>query len=147
MQKSEWPDGMHPRTQSELANVTASLFFLFLKGRADEGRLLRTRRKKMPLISLRGTVRRIRETTGQSASPPFLGSWWSCVCIFINDLDDGTEWTLSKYVDYTKAVRMVDTPESCVAIQRNFDRLEKRANRNLVKISQGKCKVLMVEEE
>jgi len=36
---------------------------------------------------------------------------------------------------------MAATPEGCVAIQRNLNRLEKRADRNLMKFNQEKCKV------
>jgi len=37
---------------------------------------------------------------------------------------------------------VADTPESCVAIQRDINSLEKWADRNLVKFSKEKCKVL-----
>ncbi|PKU38655.1 rna-directed dna polymerase from mobile element jockey-like [Limosa lapponica baueri] len=61
---------------------------------------------------------------------------------FKNDLDDGTEYTLSKFTDDAKLGGVADKPEGCAAIQMDLNRMEKWANRNLMKFNKEKCKVL-----
>ena len=62
--------------------------------------------------------------------------------IFINDLDDWAEDTLSQFADNTNLGGVADTPEGHAANQRDLDRLWKWADRNLLKFNKGKCKVL-----
>jgi len=69
-----------------------------------------------------------------------LGPVW--LNFFIGDMEEVTDSNLSKFADDTKQGGEADTAEGCAAIQRDMDRLETWAQRNLMKFNKEKCSVL-----
>jgi len=55
--------------------------------------------------------------------------------IFINDLDERIESTVSKFSEDTKLGGLVDASEGCAAIQRDMDRHESWVGRNLMRFN------------
>lgn len=53
--------------------------------------------------------------------------------IFVNDLDDGTEFTVTRFVDDTEVAGQADVVEGRVSMQRDNNRLDNCANKSCMR--------------
>ena len=87
---------------------------------------------------INGSLSRWRPVTSSVPQGSVLGPM--LFSIFISDIDDGIECSLTMFADDTKLSGAVDTVAGKDAIQSDLNRLERCAQVNLKRFNTAKCK-------
>lgn len=67
--------------------------------------------------------------------------------IFINDLSNGSEWTLAEFADDSKLWRALETLENKAVIQKDLDKLDEWSGRSFLEFRKSKCFILHLEHD